>query len=261
MSESLAAAAVTQPRPVPGPTLAEFEEARERVGRVAQLTPMESSRFLSDLVGGPVHLKCESLQRTRLLQDPWSLQPSLPALTGGARTGGRRGISRQSCPRCRLRGARARHQGHDLHARRRRPAQAAGDAQLRRRRRAAWAHGRGAAAGRRGVRRDDRSRGSSRRSITTTSSSARAPSASRCSTRCQTSRPSSCRSAAVGSPPASRAPLRQKLASMGRPLRVIGVQAAGAAPLPGIDRGGPARLGHRLADHRRRHRGRYPPEC
>jgi threonine dehydratase len=64
MSESLAAAAVTQPRPVPGPTLAEFEEARERVARVAQLTPMESSRFLSDLVGGPVHLKCESLQRT-----------------------------------------------------------------------------------------------------------------------------------------------------------------------------------------------------
>lgn len=48
----------------PGPTLADFEAARERVDKVVQLTPMESSRFLSDLVGAPVHLKCESLQRT-----------------------------------------------------------------------------------------------------------------------------------------------------------------------------------------------------
>ncbi|TQL47285.1 L-threonine ammonia-lyase [Homoserinimonas aerilata] len=58
------AAAVAPGRPVPGPTLADFEAARGRVDRVAQLTPMESSRYLSDLVGGPVHLKCESLQRT-----------------------------------------------------------------------------------------------------------------------------------------------------------------------------------------------------
>lgn len=64
MTESIVTVAVTQPRAIPGPTLAEFEDARERVGRVAQLTPMESSRYLSDLVGGPVHLKCESLQRT-----------------------------------------------------------------------------------------------------------------------------------------------------------------------------------------------------
>lgn len=55
---------MTHDEPIPGPTLAEFEAARVRVDRVAQLTPMESSRYLSDLVGGTVHLKCETLQRT-----------------------------------------------------------------------------------------------------------------------------------------------------------------------------------------------------
>lgn len=47
-----------------GPTLAEFQEARERIAPVALLTPMESSRSLSDLLGSPVYLKCENLQRT-----------------------------------------------------------------------------------------------------------------------------------------------------------------------------------------------------
>jgi len=47
-----------------GPTLAEFEEARERVAAVADITPMETARFLSDTLGSPVFLKCENLQRT-----------------------------------------------------------------------------------------------------------------------------------------------------------------------------------------------------
>lgn len=47
-----------------GPTLAEIEEARVRVSRVADVTPMESSRYLSELLGSSVHLKCENLQRT-----------------------------------------------------------------------------------------------------------------------------------------------------------------------------------------------------
>lgn len=47
-----------------GPTLADFESARSVVSRVAEITPMESSRFLGDLLGSPVHLKCENLQRT-----------------------------------------------------------------------------------------------------------------------------------------------------------------------------------------------------
>lgn len=69
MTETTASAVDTQTSvdtqiAVPGPTLRDFEAARERVARVAQLTPMESSRYLADLVGAPVHLKCESLQRT-----------------------------------------------------------------------------------------------------------------------------------------------------------------------------------------------------
>ena len=47
-----------------GPTLAEFQEARERIAPVALLTPMESSRSLTALLDSPVFLKCENLQRT-----------------------------------------------------------------------------------------------------------------------------------------------------------------------------------------------------
>jgi len=49
---------------VPGPTLAEFEAARETVAAVIDLTPMESSRSLSEVLGSDVWLKCENLQRT-----------------------------------------------------------------------------------------------------------------------------------------------------------------------------------------------------
>jgi threonine dehydratase len=49
---------------IPGPGLAEFEHAREVVARVARETPMETSRFLQRLLGVPVYLKCENLQRT-----------------------------------------------------------------------------------------------------------------------------------------------------------------------------------------------------
>jgi threonine dehydratase, medium form len=47
-----------------GPTLPEIEQARERVAHVAQSTPMESSHYLTELLGAPVLLKCENLQRT-----------------------------------------------------------------------------------------------------------------------------------------------------------------------------------------------------
>ena len=46
------------------PTLAEFEAARAVVDEVADVTPMESSRYLADVLGAPVYLKCENLQRT-----------------------------------------------------------------------------------------------------------------------------------------------------------------------------------------------------
>lgn len=49
---------------LPGPTLAEFEAAREVVARVAQQTPVEPSRNLTSILGSEVVLKCENLQRT-----------------------------------------------------------------------------------------------------------------------------------------------------------------------------------------------------
>src|SRR4051794_28072378 len=47
-----------------GPTLAEFRAARDRVAAVADVTPLERSRYLTDLLGVQVHLKAENLQRT-----------------------------------------------------------------------------------------------------------------------------------------------------------------------------------------------------
>lgn len=47
-----------------GPTLAAFEDARTVVSLVTQVTPLESSHYLSELLGSPVFLKCENLQRT-----------------------------------------------------------------------------------------------------------------------------------------------------------------------------------------------------
>ena len=49
---------------ITGPTLSDFEHARERVSTAIAVTPMESSRFLGDLLGSPVYLKAENLQRT-----------------------------------------------------------------------------------------------------------------------------------------------------------------------------------------------------
>jgi threonine dehydratase len=47
-----------------GPTLATFEAARETVSGIIDVTPLESSRFLAEVLGAPVFLKCENLQRT-----------------------------------------------------------------------------------------------------------------------------------------------------------------------------------------------------
>jgi threonine dehydratase len=49
---------------IPGPTLAEFVTARSVVAHVAQPTPIEVSRFLEEILGVPVTMKCENLQRT-----------------------------------------------------------------------------------------------------------------------------------------------------------------------------------------------------
>ena len=44
--------------------LADIEEARHRLEGIAVMTPLDRSRALSDQVGGPVLVKCENLQRT-----------------------------------------------------------------------------------------------------------------------------------------------------------------------------------------------------
>lgn len=46
------------------PTLESLEAARELVAAVANVTPMEDSRYLSEALGSRVLLKCENLQRT-----------------------------------------------------------------------------------------------------------------------------------------------------------------------------------------------------
>ncbi|WP_239455359.1 threonine ammonia-lyase [Nocardioides gilvus] len=52
-------------QPTPGvPTIADVHAAARLLEGVAVRTPMETSRWLSDVVGGPVSLKCENLQRT-----------------------------------------------------------------------------------------------------------------------------------------------------------------------------------------------------
>jgi hypothetical protein len=46
------------------PTLDDIEVAREALRGVSLYTPMEESRWLSSLAGGPVLIKAENLQRT-----------------------------------------------------------------------------------------------------------------------------------------------------------------------------------------------------
>jgi len=50
--------------PVPLVGLADVRAAQRLLQGVSRVTPLEGSRPLSDLVGGPVLLKCENLQRT-----------------------------------------------------------------------------------------------------------------------------------------------------------------------------------------------------
>ena len=47
-----------------GPTPADFDDAAAVLDGVVTRTPMEYSEHLSDVLGVPVHLKLENLQRT-----------------------------------------------------------------------------------------------------------------------------------------------------------------------------------------------------
>src|SRR6476659_3917331 len=50
--------------PVPPVTLDDVRGAEKMLSGVARTTAMEGSRHLTQLVGAPVHFKCENLQRT-----------------------------------------------------------------------------------------------------------------------------------------------------------------------------------------------------
>ncbi|MEU6081417.1 threonine ammonia-lyase [Streptomyces sp. NPDC047108] len=54
----------TTPPPLSEITVDDVRDARKMLAGVARITAMEGSRHLSALVGAPVHLKCENLQRT-----------------------------------------------------------------------------------------------------------------------------------------------------------------------------------------------------
>jgi threonine dehydratase len=55
----------TQPEPAVGDVkLDDVRAARELLSTVVNPTPLETSRWLGDRVGGPAYLKCENLQRT-----------------------------------------------------------------------------------------------------------------------------------------------------------------------------------------------------
>lgn len=63
-SAPAASAAPSVPERLPVPTLAELRQARERVAEVAVVTPLDRSRYLEGVLGHPVWLKAEGLQRT-----------------------------------------------------------------------------------------------------------------------------------------------------------------------------------------------------
>lgn len=55
---------MTDQAKIAAPTLAEFEAAATELAGVVSRTPVEDSEFLSGVLGAPVHLKLENLQRT-----------------------------------------------------------------------------------------------------------------------------------------------------------------------------------------------------
>ncbi|MGN6128268.1 MAG: threonine ammonia-lyase [Humibacter sp.] len=60
----MATVSATQRPSAVAPSLDEIEDAHAVVARVAKQTPVETSTYLTELLGSPVFLKCENLQRT-----------------------------------------------------------------------------------------------------------------------------------------------------------------------------------------------------
>ena len=97
-------------------------------------TPMEESRWLSALVGGPVLLKCENLQRTGSFKIRGAYVRISRLSDGGAGPRRGRGVRRQPRAGRRARRPAARHQGDGVHARGRADPQGERHPRVRRRR-------------------------------------------------------------------------------------------------------------------------------
>ena len=113
-------------------SVADIERAAELIEGVAVRTPMEESRWLSALTGGPVLLKCENLQRTGSFKVRGAYV-RMSRLSEEERARGVVAASRRQ-PRAGRRARRpaARHQGDGVHARGRADPQGEGHPGVRR---------------------------------------------------------------------------------------------------------------------------------
>ena len=209
--------------------LSDIEAARPHGRSSAVLTPMIESRWLSRVTGGEVWLKCENLQRTGSFKIRGASVRLARLSRGGAGSRSGRGLRRQPRPGRRAGGAAARDRGDGLHARRARRSRRSGatrgyGAEVRlvpgtRRGRA----GRGARGGRARP-----ARCSSTRSTTPTSSPGRARSGWRSSSSARTSGTVLVPTGGGG----LIAGVAVAIKALRPDVRVVGVQAAGAAAFP-----------------------------
>ena len=187
-----------------GMTLADVESARELLRGVSRVTPLEGSRPLSEQVGGPVHLKCENLQRAGSFKIRGAyvriarLSPEERARGVVAASAGNhaQGVALASS----ILGIRS----HGLHARRGLAPQGDGDPRLRCRRDPRGSHDRAVASRCNRLSRRRPAPCSSTRSTIATSSPAKARRVWRSSSSARTCARSWSASAAVGCSPESR---------------------------------------------------------
>ena len=90
--------------------------ARKLLDGVVRMTPLEHSRVLAAAAGGPVHLKCENLQRTGSFKIRGAYTRIARLTDGGAGPRGGRGQRRQPRPGGGARRPAAGHHGHGVHA-------------------------------------------------------------------------------------------------------------------------------------------------
>ena len=115
------------------PTLADIETARERLaGKGVRVTPVYSSETFARLIGRPIHLKAETLQRTGSFKIRGAVNKIEGPERRRAQSRRRRGQRGEPRPGGRLGRAGGGDRGDDLHAGRDADGQGRADAELRR---------------------------------------------------------------------------------------------------------------------------------